>query len=153
MSHRDDKKQVTTKNHDVYFFPDGDLFVRVRHSCALSLGLNVPFPQVENTLFRIDKHFLTRESTKLRSRILDPIYPSRDPPGSSDSKPFTLEEATSEGFESLLWVFYNQCGTIHSCILSIDKLIHVTAIFLTKLTSKNGNRSCTLRMFGVSLGL
>lgn len=144
MSHRDDKKQVAPKHHDVYFFPDGDLFVRVRHACALSLGLNLPFLQVENTLFRIDKHFLTRESTKLRSRILDPIFPSRDLPGSSDTKPFTLDEATSEGFESLLWVFYNQCGTIQSCwILSIDELIHVTAIFLTKLTSINGNRSCT----------
>jgi hypothetical protein len=81
------------------------------------LGLNIPFPQVENTLFRIDKHYLTRESTKLRSMILDPIFPSRDPPGSSETKPFSLDEATSEGFECLLWVFYNPCGTIiHSCI-------------------------------------
>jgi len=83
-----DKKQVT--KHPEYFFSDGDITIRV-----------------ENHVFRIDKHFLTRHSAKLRL-ILDPIIPSRDrpPPGSSETNPAVLDEATSEEFASLLWVFY-----------------------------------------------
>ncbi|KAF8271074.1 hypothetical protein EI94DRAFT_632764 [Lactarius quietus] len=77
-----------TKYRD-YFFLDGDITIRV-----------------ENSVFKIDKHFLTRESRILKS-LLNPIVPSRDPPGSSEANPFVLDDATSEGFASLLWVFYN----------------------------------------------
>ena len=38
-----------------------------------------------------------------------PIIPCRDPPGSSETNPVVLEDATSEGFADLLWVFYNPC--------------------------------------------
>jgi len=85
MSH-DSRRAV---RHQEYFFSDGDITIRV-----------------ESTIFRIDKHYLTRQSSHFRS-LLDPIVPSRDPPGSSETNPAVLEDATSEGFASLLWVFYN----------------------------------------------
>jgi hypothetical protein len=57
-------------------------------------------------VFRIDKHYLTRGSRHFTT-ILNPVDPPRDRPGSSESNPFVLDDATSEGFASLLWVFYN----------------------------------------------
>lgn len=82
---------------------------------ALSLGLNIPFPQVENTVFRIDKHFLTRQSKYFKSELIPNSLPrDRDLPGSSETNPYVLGEVTSEDFASLLWVFYNPCATIQS---------------------------------------
>ncbi|KAN0130694.1 hypothetical protein V8E53_011369 [Lactarius tabidus] len=70
--------------HQEFFFSDGDITI----------------------MFRIDKHHLTRGSRHFRS-ILNPIVPCRDPPGSSETNPIELDDATSEEFSSLLWVFYN----------------------------------------------
>lgn len=38
--------------------------------------------------------------------------PCRDPPGLSETNPVVFKDATSEGFEDLLWVFYNPYVTI-----------------------------------------
>jgi hypothetical protein len=71
-----------------FYIPDGDITIRV-----------------ENSIFRIDRHFLSR-GCKHFSAVL-PVNPTRDDPG-SESNPFVLDDATSDGFASLLWVFYNR---------------------------------------------
>jgi hypothetical protein len=38
--------------------------------------------------------------------------PCRDPPGLSETNPVVLDDATSEGFADLLWIFYNQCAIL-----------------------------------------
>ena len=78
---------------------------------ALSLVLNIPFPQVENDMFKIDRHYLTRHSTHFKTLI----NPSS---GSSESNPFVVDDATSEQFANFLWVFY-KCATILSCICRV----------------------------------
>jgi len=65
------------------------------------------FPQVEDKIFRIHKYFLTRESKHFRSMLVAAI-PCRDPPGSSETNPVVIEDATSEAFANLLWIFYNK---------------------------------------------
>jgi hypothetical protein len=82
--------------HIVYFFPDGDVIIKV-----------------DETIFRIHKHFLTRESNHFRSMFM-PSIPCRDPPGSSETNPVVLDDAKSEGFADLLWVFYNPKFSIYS---------------------------------------
>jgi len=111
--------------HQEYFFRDGDTTIRVCRSCTLTLGLNIPIPQVEDNMFRIHKHFLTRESRHFHSMLVPPAIPCRDPPGSSETNPIVLKDATSEGFAGLLWVFYNPCAFIQSLIRSTNKLIYV----------------------------
>ena len=123
-----------------YFFPDGDIIIRVSQYSALPM-LNKPCPQVENSIFKIDRHHLTRYSTHFKT-LINPSVPVRgDPPGSSESNPFVVDDATSEEFANFLWVFYNPCATILFCFLSINKLIYVKATFLTKPPWKNGSRS------------
>ncbi|KAH8996794.1 hypothetical protein EDB92DRAFT_1942404 [Lactarius akahatsu] len=75
--------------HELYFFPDGDTIIRV-----------------EDSVFRIHRFFLTRESNYFWSMFLTTV-PCRVPPGSSESNPVVLSGATSEAFADLLWVFYN----------------------------------------------
>jgi hypothetical protein len=47
-----------------------------------------------------------------------PSIPCRDPPGSSETNPVVLDDAKSEGFADLLWVFYNPCVT--PCLLNLQ---------------------------------
>ncbi|KAI9441497.1 hypothetical protein H4582DRAFT_1389435 [Lactarius indigo] len=94
--------------HEEYFFPDGDIIIRV-----------------EDTVFCIHGFFLTRESNHFRSMLI-PTVPSRrcrDPPGSSESNPVVLMDATSEAFADLLWVFYNPEYSIYSANLEKWKRI------------------------------
>ncbi|KAH8996797.1 hypothetical protein EDB92DRAFT_1530037 [Lactarius akahatsu] len=81
-----------TVRHQIYFFPDGDIMIRV-----------------EDTVFCIHTYFLTRESNRFRLMFIStvPCRRCREPPGTSESNPLVLRDATSEAFADLLWVFYN----------------------------------------------
>ncbi|KAH9006321.1 hypothetical protein EDB86DRAFT_3143778 [Lactarius hatsudake] len=81
-----------TVRHEIYFFPDGDVIIRV-----------------EGTVFCVHTYFLTRESNRFRSMIISivPCRRCRETPGTSESNPIVLRDATSEAFADLLWVFYN----------------------------------------------
>jgi hypothetical protein len=85
----------------VYFLSEGDIIIKV-----------------DNNIFRVHKFFLIRESKHFRSMLI-PTIPCRDPPGSSETNPVVLEDASSEGFADLLWVFYNPKYSIYSG--SVDK--------------------------------
>ncbi|KAH9072804.1 hypothetical protein EDB83DRAFT_131732 [Lactarius deliciosus] len=82
--------------HELYFFPDGDTIIRV-----------------EDSVFRMHRFFLTRESNYFWSMFLTTV-PCHVHPGSSESNPVVLSGATSEAFADLLWVFYNREYSIYS---------------------------------------
>lgn len=72
----------------------------------------VPFaqmanPQVENTLFRVHRFFLKRDSAYFRNKLPHPPSPGDVTKGSSDNNPLDLEDTLKVDFERLLWVFYN----------------------------------------------
>ena len=63
--------------------------------------------QVEDTLFRIHRYFLTRDSAYFRTQLPHPPSPGDSFKGSSDNNPLVLEGALKVDFERFLWVFYN----------------------------------------------
>lgn len=81
---------VPITRHKGYFIHEADLTIRV-----------------ENYMFRVHRFFLERESAYFRLRLDNSTRPDRDPPGSSESNPLVLDEATSDAFACFLWVFYN----------------------------------------------
>lgn len=93
----------------VYFYPDGDIIIKV-----------------EDTVFRIHKHFLTRESNHFRTMFMPPSIPCRDPPGSSETNPVLVPDAKSDSFADLLWVFYNPKYSIYSA--TVDKWIRILTL-------------------------
>lgn len=64
-------------------------------------------PQVENTLFRVHRFFLKRDSAYFRNKLPHPPSPGDVTKGSSDNNPLDLEDTLKVDFERLLWVFYN----------------------------------------------
>ncbi|KAI9441495.1 hypothetical protein H4582DRAFT_1933043 [Lactarius indigo] len=92
--------------HQEYFFRDGDITLRV-----------------EDSVFRVHKYFLTRESRHFYSMLVPNAIPCRDPPGSSETNPIILKDATAEGFAGLLWVFYNPEYSIYKAPLEKWKRI------------------------------
>lgn len=63
--------------------------------------------QVEDTLFRIHRYFLTRDSAHFRNELPSPPSPGDLSKGSSDNSPLVLNDVLKVDFERLLWVFYN----------------------------------------------
>ncbi|KAH9174996.1 hypothetical protein EDB89DRAFT_1848271 [Lactarius sanguifluus] len=118
MYSHDDNPAV---RHNVYFFPDGDIVIRVCHP-SLSLKGLIPSPQVGDSVFRIHRFFSTRESKHFRAMFITNV-PCRDPPGSSESNPVVLKDATSEAFVDFLWIFYNNEYSIYNATLEKWKRI------------------------------
>ncbi|KAH9067763.1 hypothetical protein EDB87DRAFT_1585217 [Lactarius vividus] len=83
--------------HRVYFLLDGDIVIRV-----------------DDCVFRVHRFFLTRESSHFRSLF---NVSRRDPPGTSESNPVVVDDATSEAFGDFLWVFYNHEYSIYNATL------------------------------------
>jgi len=83
---------------------------------------------VEDTLFRIHRYFLRRESTHFRNKIPHPSPPGDSLEGSSDNHPLILEDASKVDFERFLWVFYNPKYSLYDASVeewtSILKLAH-----------------------------
>jgi len=94
-------KPPAVRRHMVYFIPEGDITIKV-----------------DDTVFRIHRYFLIKESKHFRSMLI-PAIPCRDPPGSSETNPVVLEDAESEAFADLLWVFYNPKYSIYTA--TVDK--------------------------------
>ncbi|KAH9042754.1 hypothetical protein EDB85DRAFT_2227017 [Lactarius pseudohatsudake] len=85
--------------------------------------------QVENTLFRVHRFFLTRDSSWFREKLPYPASPGETIKGSSDNLPLVLEgDVTKSDFERFLWVFYNPKYSLYDATIeewtSILKLAH-----------------------------
>jgi len=65
-------------------------------------------------MFRVHRFFLERESAYFRLKLDNSTRPDRDPPGSSESNPLVLDEATSDAFACFLWVFYNPKYSVYN---------------------------------------
>ncbi|KAI9441493.1 hypothetical protein H4582DRAFT_1388249 [Lactarius indigo] len=83
---------------------------------------------VENTLFRVHRYFLTRDSSWFRDRLPYPAPPGETTKGSSDNLPLVLEDISKIEFERFLWVFYNPKYSLYDANIeewtSILKLAH-----------------------------
>jgi len=91
-------------NHPEYYLKDGNVAFLVRRHpfCSVLLILTTAYDQVENTLFRVHRHFFQRESPffveELRNGPQEKI---------SDTTAFRLDTVTSDDFAKLLWVWYS----------------------------------------------
>lgn len=97
--------------HTQYYITGADLILRV-----------------EDTLFRIHRYFLTRESAYFRSKLPHPPSPGDSSKGSSDNNPLVLEDVLQVDFERFLWVFYNPKYSLYDASIeewtSVLKLAH-----------------------------
>ena len=107
------KPNSSTNNpphHSRYYITGADLIVCVRafpiEHLAVALS-EAESQQVEDTLFRIHRYFLTRESAHFRNKLPHPPSPGDSYKGSSDNNPLVLEDVLKVDFERFLWVFYN----------------------------------------------
>jgi len=108
------KANSSTNNsphHSQYYITGADLIVRV-----------------EDTLFRIHRYFLTRDSAHFRNKLPHPPSPGDSFTGSSDNNPLVLEDALKVEFERFLWVFYNPKYSLYDASVeewtSVLKLAH-----------------------------
>ncbi|KAI0254407.1 hypothetical protein BJV78DRAFT_1280015 [Lactifluus subvellereus] len=88
---------VPVMRHKSYFIHEADVTIRV-----------------ESYIFRIHRFFLIRESAYFRLRLSAPTLPGQDPPGSSESNPLVLDDATPDAFACFLWVFYNPKYSVYN---------------------------------------
>ena len=72
-------------------------YMAIRHFAAA---------QVENTLFKVHRYYLTRESEVFRTMFSCPSSSEHGQEGVDDSKPIHLPGVTSRQFEALLEFFY-----------------------------------------------
>ncbi|TFK32272.1 hypothetical protein BDQ12DRAFT_692754 [Crucibulum laeve] len=82
--------QNTPAHHGKYYFDD-----------EMSIFL------VENTLFKVHRHYLVRESDFFRSLFSCPVPPGEKKEGSSDQCPIPLHGVRASEFETLLDYFYD----------------------------------------------
>ena len=90
--------------HPEYHLRDGNVaFLVRRHSFySVLLILTTAYDQVENTLFRVHRHFFERESPFFVEQF------TRGPQERiSDTTAFRLDTVTSDDFAKLLWVWYS----------------------------------------------
>ena len=69
---------------------------------------------MENTLFRVHRFFLRRDSAYFRDKLPHPPSPGNLTKGSSDGNPLDLEDALEVDFERLLRVYYNPYVARHT---------------------------------------
>lgn len=62
---------------------------------------------MENKLFRVHRHFFTRESEVFRDMFSVPTGQDEVAEGLSDDSPILLEGVQSVDFQRLLWLFYD----------------------------------------------
>jgi hypothetical protein len=89
------------------------------------LLLKVGNQQVDNTLFRVHRYFFIRDSSWFWEELPYPLPPGETTEGSSEKRPFVLEDITREEFALFLWVFYNPFVFRHPH----SALIILTSIF------------------------
>src|SRR5713101_4628047 len=104
------KTNSSTNNpphHSQYYITSADLIVHVRVfpiECHVVASSEAKSQQVEDTLFRIHRYFLMRESAYFRSQLPHPPSPGDTFKGSSDNNPLVLEDTLKVDFERFLWV-------------------------------------------------
>lgn len=81
---------ATLPRHRNYYITSADLIIRV-----------------EDTLFRVHRYLLIRDSAYFRERLPLLPPPGDQSKGSSERNPFVLFNTSKVEFERLLWVFYN----------------------------------------------
>ena len=64
--------------------------------------------QVERRLFRVHRHFLTRDSEFFRGLFACPVPPGEDAEGQTDTRPILLPGVTQHEFRCLLRFFYDR---------------------------------------------
>jgi hypothetical protein len=64
--------------------------------------------QVEGYLFRLHRHFLTRDSVVFRDMLSLPTAIDVVPEGLSDDNPIVLQGIRSVNFGRLLWLLYHR---------------------------------------------
>lgn len=107
------KTNSSTNNpphHSQYYITGADLIVLVRGfpiECRVVALSEAESQQVEDTLFRMHRYFLTRDSAYFRNILPSPPSPGDPFKGSSDNNPLVLEDTLKVDFERFLWVFYN----------------------------------------------
>jgi hypothetical protein len=69
-------------------------------------GGNIVF-LVETDLYRVHRHFFTRESAVFRDMLSIPAPPDADVKGESDDKPIVLAGVRSNDFRALIWMWYD----------------------------------------------
>jgi hypothetical protein len=90
-------------HHPEYYLKDGNITFLVRHnSLCVSPALTTTYEQVENTLFRVHRHFFERES-----QFFVEEFTKAPQEGTSDTSAFRLDKITSADFAKLLWVWYS----------------------------------------------
>lgn len=94
------------QRHSVFYLTSGDTIFLVSNVHIPNWRHRRCLRQAGNTLYRVHRHFLERESKKF-AQFLSVTTPSGlVPKGSSESNPFILEDP-AEDFENVCWVFYN----------------------------------------------
>lgn len=66
--------------------------------------------QVEDTLYRIPREYLSQESTIIRDMLQIPQSMNSDSEGSTDSKPIIVQQIKATSFRFLLQFFFNLDG-------------------------------------------
>jgi hypothetical protein len=134
------KTNSSTNNpphHSQYYITGADLIVCVcefpikYHVVALS---EAGSQQVEDTLFRIHRYFLTRDSAYFRRQLPHPS-PGDSLKGSSDNNPLVLENTLKVDFERFLWVFYNPYVFVHNFLASSNCRVGNTPFTMPVLRS------------------
>ena len=111
--------------------------------------------QVEKTLFRVHRHFFTRESIVFHDMLSIPSGSETTIEGLSDDNPIVLAGVKRVHFEWMLWMFYNELShqlldrsSFFFFVRSADQVIMVCqsteVIRTTQPLPSNGNLSYPL---------
>jgi hypothetical protein len=90
-------------HHSEYYLKDGNVTFLVRHhSLRVLLVLTTTCEQVENTLFRVHRHFFERES-----QFFIEEFTKTPQEVTSGTSAYRLDNISSADFAKLLWVWYS----------------------------------------------
>jgi hypothetical protein len=90
-------------HHPDYYLKDGNITFLVRHTYFhVALALIVTWEQVQDTLFRVHRHFF-----EVESQFFLQEFAKTPKDGTSDSSAFRLDKVTISDFSNFLWVWYS----------------------------------------------
>ena len=96
------------RRHDTLYMRDDSVIIRVRIPLLFYArsAYRYAVSQVEKTLYRFHRHFLTRRSKVFADMFELPIQPGQLVEGLTDEHPIFLENISCRDFERLLRLFY-----------------------------------------------
>jgi hypothetical protein len=89
-------------HHPEYYLKDGNITFLVRSTYFFSLVLINAWEQVQDTLFRVHRHFFETES-----QFFVKEFAKAPQEGTSDSSAFRLDKVSVADFAKFLWVWYS----------------------------------------------